>query len=338
MRDWFGNPTFWIIVLFFCIGGGIHLAVKKFWPASNVQSYEDSPRMNEPATAHAPSRKTASESSKKIENSPIAEPSEISPGGFQEEQSPSVSDSTKSEVVEAPRIEKGPLLAKDGFKVVESAESVARSSAHQCSFQEFLADGARGKKANVSKSEWSDLISVFHEAKAKLKNWAKANLKVLDKKSLEAMNAMVEKVKIQRPSDELEPDLNWRGIGVRTQTASLGPMIHLGAGFVSLLKKDRVRARFELVRLLAQSWAPCELEAQGMNASIWGPLLQCMDLDVSSDCKVASTANKAWAISSALAAHIAPPNCAIPAFEDPAMHACLATIPVAKELKVARNE
>jgi hypothetical protein len=95
-----------------------------------------------------------------------------------------------------------------------------------------------------------------------------------------------------------------------------------------MAQKFPQRSRFEIARLVAQSWAPCELERIGATQP-WGALLQCLNVD-SGSCGVGSYSESGWAVSTAVAAFVAPPGCEVPALAGGA-HECVRRIPVGRE-------
>ena len=106
-------------------------------------------------------------------------------------------------------------------------------------------------------------------------------------------------------------------------------MIRVGGGFFKLVTKNPARARFELARLLAQTWSPCEMHKLGGQAP-WKGFLSCMQMsaqaDPAKDCGPSSFSETGWAVSSALAAVASPPGCRIPAFDQKPVSRCLAEV------------
>jgi hypothetical protein len=100
-------------------------------------------------------------------------------------------------------------------------------------------------------------------------------------------------------------------------------LIHVGSGFLTLFQKDRARARFELARLLAQAWSPCEIESIRESAG-WKGFLSCMGMSEDQmKCAPGAVSEATWAVSSAVASLVSSPGCAIPAFADEKSAACL---------------
>src|SRR6185437_13304866 len=112
----------------------------------------------------------------------------------------------------------------------------------------------------ISKADWHHVMDQFHDAKDLLAAWLTDHQAKFPPKTYEWMHNQVTEARLERPAvppviDE-EPDLSWRGIGVYEGGA---PLIRVGSGFARLVSSDPVRARFELARLLAQTWSPCEM-------------------------------------------------------------------------------
>src|SRR5690606_26170291 len=145
----------------------------------------------------------------------------------------------------------------------------------------------------------------------------------IGEKAAGLMEERVRGLRLQRPPAAEEPDLSWRGIASLTED-SLGYMVRVGGGFIKLAQKDPPRARFELARLLAQSWAPCELTKNGVDgAAIWAPLLKCLGVEEKAGCAAGSYSEAGWAISTTLAAVVANPGCTVPAFAEAERAKCV---------------
>jgi hypothetical protein len=201
----------------------------------------------------------------------------------------------------------------------------SRGGAGSCQSIEYRGEGPTRTK--ISKAEWARVITQFHAVKDDLLDWLDKHRKEFPDKLAEAMDQQVKRLKIQRPPATEEPDVAWRGIGVWTTNTHNEGVLRMGSGFVKLVVKQPSRARFELARLVAQSWAPCELERLGAGDA-WAPLLKCLDVKDDNACGNGSYSEAGWAVSSALAAAVAPPGCTVPAFQPVATAACVKKIPL----------
>jgi hypothetical protein len=183
-----------------------------------------------------------------------------------------------------------------------------------------LKGSAPGASA-VTREDWSKVIAVFHDAKEDLAAWLGNGGGSVPRAERARMIARMSSVKIQRPPAAEEPDLSWRGIGVLGELNKDEPLVRVGTGFVRLVNEDRARAKFEVARLLAQTWAPCELAKAKLEAQVWSPLLKCLKVTEDS-CADQSYSEAGWAISTSIASAVAPLACAIPAFADPQVASC----------------
>jgi hypothetical protein len=189
----------------------------------------------------------------------------------------------------------------------------------------------------ITKAQWSTVLDTFHGAKDDLLKWIGHHHKEFSASSLEMMENQVKNLKIQRPPVFEEPDLAWRGVGVWTRTDSGEALVRLGAGFIELMNREPKRARFELTRLVAQSWAPCELKRVakdpttfGSNQSLnfegpWKALSGCLSVKDDFACTSGSYSESAWAISTAIAFDLRPPGCSIPALSGGKASSCIDT-------------
>jgi hypothetical protein len=189
-----------------------------------------------------------------------------------------------------------------------------------CRSIEFQGDGFQGTKITVE--EWKRMIDVFHESKQHLHRWLEGRQKLLSEKTGTFLKGQLENTKLMRPPAIDEPDLNWRGIGVWSRDDQGYPMIRLSSGFLRLLTLHPKRAQFEMTRLIAQGWAPCEIQRAGLD-SPWESSLKCLEAFETPACSAGAFSEGGWAISSALAAAVSPPGCELQALSDPKKRECL---------------
>jgi hypothetical protein len=194
-----------------------------------------------------------------------------------------------------------------------------------CSSFELRGDGMA--ETHFSNEEWTKVMDVFHESKTDLQGWLVAHKTEFPGGLSNWMSQQIEAAKVQRPPVSEEPDLSWRGIGVLARTGAgteSVPLIRIGGGFVKMVVTQPKRARFELSRLLAQSWNPCDLPTGAM--ATWEPLLKCLGVnqqDTSKACAAGSESEAGWAVASAVAATASPPGCTLPAFKTVSAFSCV---------------
>ena len=219
-------------------------------------------------------------------------------------------------------------LAQSSAPAPTSAYAVAVAPTavdSSCKSTEISGEGSR---VSVTSEDWLAVVRVFHHVKEDLLNYLAKNKTHLPTRTYALMEAQVKSLKIQRPPIDEQPDLNWRGIGVFSQVGS--PVIQVGTGFVKLIKEDPRRGKFELARLAAQSWAPCEIK-KTESSEPWKEMLTCLGIEDADGCTVGAYSEAGWAVSSAIAQIIAPPGCVVPAFAATQTARCLAMPPQSVE-------
>ena len=223
-----------------------------------------------------------------------------------------------------------PAFAAAGAPAFKTSEPVRESaSPGQCVSEEF--PGRSPETAQISKIGWESVMEEFHGAKSLLTSWLEAHRSQFSEKTYQWMSDRISDARLQRPPSAEEPDMSWRGIGAVTYLSGKTPMIRVGAGFEKWVTEKPKRARFELARLLAQTWAPCEM-AKVDSSAPWNAFVSCMDLgkeaDPSKACASGTFSEAGWAVSSAIAAAASPPGCKIPAFDRAPAAECLKKIGV----------
>lgn len=211
---------------------------------------------------------------------------------------------------------------------LEAALNDVASVGAECARIEYRGDGPQATK--VTKGEWITVMDQFHAAKHELLVWLDKHRSQLSGPTAQAMEKQVRDLKIQRPPASEEPDLSWRGIGVFGQNADGDAMIKLGGGFVRLADKHPARARFEMTRLVAQAWAPCELQRLTAQDSTWTPLLHCLGVTENQSCAQGTYSESGWAVSTVVASAVAPPGCQIPALKQSDAARCVSNMPFSK--------
>jgi hypothetical protein len=204
---------------------------------------------------------------------------------------------------------------------LEAAANDAAAVGKDCAPIEYRGEGPQ--LTRVTRADWAVVMDQFHGAKHQLLGWLETHRKELPEATASIMEVEIRNLKIQRPPVADEPDLAWRGIGVYGQSPEHEPMIKLGGGFVSLAVKHPARAKFEMARLVAQAWAPCELQHASASPEAWTPLLKCLSMSEKPGCENGSYSENAWAVSSTLAVSVSPPGCQVPAFRNPDFAKCL---------------
>jgi hypothetical protein len=190
----------------------------------------------------------------------------------------------------------------------------------QCKSLEFRGDGFQGSR--ITGEEWQKVVQMFQTSQKLLKAWLSRHRTQMSEKDAVFLEAQLDAIQLERPPSLEEPDLNWRGIGVFTRNSENVPVIRIPVGFVKLALRYQKRAQFEMSRLVAQSWAPCELQAAGIE-NPWESLLKCLEVAEPQACAAGTYSEGGWAVSSAIAAMVSPPDCPLPAFNSPRKAECL---------------
>ncbi|HLE01769.1 MAG TPA: hypothetical protein VJB59_16020 [Bdellovibrionota bacterium] len=185
---------------------------------------------------------------------------------------------------------------------------------------------------SISEAEWKEVQKAFSGVKRDLTAWLSKSKSRLGQPVYDSMKKRLQSTEIRIASRSEQPDIAWRGIGVWGPSVEKIPTIDVGAGFVRLLRDELRRARFELARLVAQSWSPCALEKQ-IQAHPWGPFLGCMQIDEGQKCGAGSYSEGGWAVSSAIAAKVAAPGCLLPAFATAESRHCHDQLLLPQELR-----
>jgi hypothetical protein len=192
-----------------------------------------------------------------------------------------------------------------------------------CSAAEYVGSGP--EEVQLDLALWSQFMGEYHAAKADLLQWVAANKGHFAESAVQQMEAEIRATRVMRPQNQIETDLTWRGIASWTrprsgasETEERPALIHVGSGFMKLFQNDRSRARFEIARLLAQSWSPCEMGAS-QGAQVWKDYFACMGITEDQlKCSPGVVSEATWAISTAVAALVAKPGCEVPAFNQDA--------------------
>jgi hypothetical protein len=189
-----------------------------------------------------------------------------------------------------------------------------------CRRVEYRGDGYQ--HSQISKANWKKVLAQFEQSRELLKTWlAKNQGKITDSLSV-YMEEQLQEIQLVAPPSMEEPDLSWRGIGTWTRDEAGKPLIRLGGGFIKLVLKQPKRAQFEMTRLIAQSWAPCELQKVD-SKNPWEKLTACLEVTEEQACSSGSYSEAGWAMSSSLAMMLSPPGCKLPIFVQENKTKCL---------------
>lgn len=218
-----------------------------------------------------------------------------------------------------------------GKDIIPSPDAVACTS--------FEEPGSSPRTITVSAEDWTQVMNRFHEVKEDLRNWLGRHRKMFGPETYAAMAKELDGLLLQRPPADDMPDLSWRGIGVWTRTTPTSPaMIKLGGGLIHTILDHPARGKFELARLAAQTWVPCELQSFAERnrgpASVlgslshvldnpWSRLTGCLGAEDQAACAPGSYSEAGWAVSSAIASMTENPGCTLPAFKTAGAVACL---------------
>jgi len=208
-----------------------------------------------------------------------------------------------------------------------AASDAVSGGSESCSAIEVAGSGPDA--IHVDAGVWSRFMADNHQAKEELVDWLHRNRESFPKAQLARMEMEIRETRVMRPQAQVESDLTWRGIAAWTRPRAgtivengRPALIHISDGFLKLYQKDRNRARFEMTRVLAQAWSPCEMGAGKFAA--WDTLLQCLGVsDEQKGCTAGVVSEGAWAAATAVAALVSPPGCQIPAFQGDQHQACL---------------
>jgi hypothetical protein len=187
-----------------------------------------------------------------------------------------------------------------------------------CTSVEYPSDG------RVTTADHQAFQRLLSGAKDVLMGWIQHHKAKFPATTYEALRNQIRSLRLGEPGPSQDPDITHRGIGVWTKDKS-GPIVRVGPGFATLLKKNPERARFEMIRLAAQGWSPCELQKLGA-AEPWSAYLRCMGIpDSETGCGAGDYSEAGWAVSSAVASVLAKPSkmgCTLPAFADDSHAEC----------------
>lgn len=204
-----------------------------------------------------------------------------------------------------------------------------------CQSVEFRGNGPDGGPGSqwgrISTEQWDRVMTQFHNAKKDLISWLDGHRYQFTKEVSDHMEIEVRELRLQRPPTPDYPDLAIRGIGIWTRPQGERPIIKLGGGFAKLVERNPARARFELTRLIAQTWSPCELKKSPISSHLpqegpWNSLVTCLGVHDDNACQAGSFSEAGWAVSSALASVASPPGCTVPAFAPGVGDSCLKDI------------
>jgi len=187
--------------------------------------------------------------------------------------------------------------------------------------------GGGASRISIGKRDWKVVIERFHEAKKRLLKWLSDHRRQFPSQLAHQMEARVRDLKIIKPPTTEELDLNWRGIGVFGRDDSKGLVVRLGPGLVQLIVANPQRGLFEVTRLVAQAWAPCELKTLGFEG-VWDPLMKCLGIPEQDTCANLTYSDGGWAMSTTLGVALAPPGCKIPGLAEESQAKCIQQIPL----------
>ncbi len=187
----------------------------------------------------------------------------------------------------------------------------------ECSSVEY--PGGHPAEVVTNVNQWKDFMQTYRSVKIGLMDWLTAFGKLHPELNTKELSQTIEDLRVRRPPTVIEPDLVWRGIGVLTQDGD-GALVRIGGGFLNLHKHDKIRAKFEIARLVAQAWDPCKWKD---GYTKWKPVLECLGVHKDWNCKSEGFSEGAWALSTAIAAWVSPPKCKIHAFKSDVLSACL---------------
>ena len=232
------------------------------------------------------------------------------------------SKSVDKQISEKPMIELADEASKPhAINRALNASQAMSFDARTCGSPEF--PGQSPEKIQITDARWSGANQLFERSKKDLLRWLIENHSRFSQDSASLMEHRLHVLRLEKPQPASEPDLAWRGIGIATEDGN-GGLIRLSPGFIEQIERQPERARFEMVRLVAQDWSPCTL-ARDTRDNAWEPFLGCMGMEKTSEgCGTGQYSEAAWAVSSAIASVVAKPGCTVPAFIDRRGQHCVA--------------
>jgi hypothetical protein len=172
--------------------------------------------------------------------------------------------------------------------------------------------GGCGPSSVPSRGEWKNFMAVYHGVKKDLAQWVGAQSGSLTPETMKVLEERVASIRVERPPTPTEPDLSWRGQVVLSKDIDGKPLLRVGGGFLAFMRTAPERARFELTRAMLHNWSPCSLKGTAA-AGTWHGFTKCQGVEGSAACDVGGFDESSWAVSSAVAALVAPPKCKVPA-------------------------
>jgi hypothetical protein len=308
MRGFFNG---WVITLIFTAAIG-YFAVRH-WPAPQGSNSKGNPPQQESAkqeTPDTPAAETPPAVAPEKERKPAAEKAQRK---LQRVPSEVADHDVKEMKLPASR-------ARGMLKIANAPESFCESVEY------------RGPdNGRMTDEQWRKTMVQFHNAKHDLLTWLADHRTTVPKEVAEHMESEVKELRLQRPPTPDFPDLAFRGIGLWTRPSGERPIIKLGGGFGKLAENAPGRARFELSRLIAQTWSPCELAHSPVAHHLpaggaFAEMLSCLSVKDDNACAPGSFSEAGWAVSSAIAAVASPPGCTVPAFAEGVGASCLKEI------------
>jgi hypothetical protein len=338
MRRTRGFFNGWVFTLLLTATLG-YFAVRH-WPAPRSTTKSDI-NFDTPATTAPDDHADAGDKAAKTAKGPRRDTASAHESGSDDSKLESEHDlrSEASKIVaEGPSKEKPHLSEADHAPA--KLMKVAKSMTHGfCESVEYRGNGHDGTPSGVpvgpwgviTNDQWDKVLTQFHGAKKDLLAWLSEHRYQFTKEVADHMEDDVRDLRLQRPPAPDFPDLSFRGIGLWSRPQGERPIIKLGTGFAKLAEHNPARARFELSRLIAQSWGPCELRKSPISAHLpkegpWNDLLSCLGVHDENACAPGSLSESGWAVSTALAAVASPPGCTVPAFATGVGEGCLKDI------------
>ncbi len=177
-----------------------------------------------------------------------------------------------------------------------------------------------------TKADKDLLVKMFYESKKMLQAWLQSHKAELNEQTAQLMATRMSEVGMKLPPVDFEPDLQMRSFVAFTRDESGAATVAVGNGFLGILKKDPKRAQFEMTRVMAQAWAPCEIGQGGDHP--WKAVTKCLGVSEQDSCESGAYSDGGWAVSSTIATYLHSPVCKLAAFKEPEVVKCLASIPL----------
>jgi len=229
-------------------------------------------------------------------------------------------------------IERETALLAGRFETFVNPELLAEKKRRMSDLPACVPLEFKGNGKVMSQEDWEGVELMFADVKQSLLGWLKHIRGRFRSYVGDALEDQMRLLKIEPANSKQDADLLWRGIVIWKRNFGDHPVIMVGSGFAKLMQIYPDRAQFELARVAAQSWAPCELQKLNIK-NIWVPLLECLEVRNPAACRKSEGMARGWAFSSIIAQTVVTPGCIVPRLKKNSIKNCIngLALPVAWE-------